>query len=118
MRTTERPAFNEALTTVYSLYRVHLSADLLAIWWSALKDKNLSDIRKAIDERFSDPEGGQFCPVPADIIKRIAPEKKPVDLCDHCGNALAGWTKLGAGRVCNPCYAGYLDGKWKNEAAA
>ena len=118
MKNSERPAFNEALTTVYSLYRVHLSADLLGVWWNALKGHNLSEIRKAIDERFADPEGGQFCPVPADIIKRIPREKKAIEMCDHCATPLAGWTKLGAGRVCNPCYENYLDGKWKIEAAA
>ena len=112
MKNTERPAFNEALTAVYSLYRVSLSADLLAIWWNALKDKNLSDIRKALGERFADPEGGQYCPVPADVIKRIAPPKSAIEICDHCGIVLAGWTKFGNGRVCNPCYRDYLNGKW------
>ena len=46
--------------------------------------------------------------------------KKPIEICDHCAAPLAGWTKLGSGRVCNPCYADYLDGKWdtKKERAA
>lgn len=58
--------------------------------------------------------------------KRFTPEEKgqgqnrPAGpACAHCDGPLTGGhTRLRIGNVCNPCYADYLAGKWKLEAAA
>lgn len=39
--------------------------------------------------------------------------------CPHCkGPLTGGHTAMRIGNVCNPCYQGYLDGKWSPEVAA
>jgi len=39
--------------------------------------------------------------------------------CAHCDGPITnGYTSLRIGNVCNPCYAGYLNGEWRPERAA
>ncbi len=119
MRANDHDAFKAALADAYSLYRTDLTAGVLELWWNALKAHNLSDVKKALADHMADPDVGQFPPKPADLIKRMLPEKAaPGEICDHCGGPLNGWTKLGMGRVCNPCYRDYISGVWRPENTA
>lgn len=115
MRNNDLDAFKETLTSVYSLYRTDLSQDIIELWWRALKPHNLTDVRKALAEHVAEPEGGQFFPKPADVIKSIAKNTTdPIHRCWNCQGDLAklGSAKLRFGYVCGPCYQDYLEGKW------
>lgn len=122
MRSNDSEAFKAHLAEVYALYRVDLSTGMLDMWWHSLKPYNLSDVKEALSDHISNPAIGQFCPKPADVIKSIIDKQKQANL-ERCWNCQAditssGWTALGSGHVCNPCYAGYLAGKWSPERAA
>lgn len=115
MRTNDKTAFKDAVADMLSIYRVTLSAGVLDLWWNAIKDYNLTEIRAAIEARMKDPDAGRFCPVPADIIKAI--NEAAVDktnLCWNCQGNLSklGRTKLRTAYVCNPCYQAYLRSEW------
>lgn len=119
MRNNDHDAFKALLADAYILYRVELTAGVVDMWWNALKPHNLSDVKQALSSHMADPDLGQFPPKPADLIKRILPNKGGAEpLCDHCAKPLGTWTKFGAGRICNPCYRTYLAGEWAPERAA
>lgn len=37
---------------------------------------------------------------------------KPASACGNCGGELGAWTSSPKGRVCNPCWRGYMNGAW------
>jgi len=86
MREADRSAFAEALTAVYALYRVELSPMVMGIWWGALKAYDLAAVRDALGRHAMNPDAGQFCPKPADVVRMI--EGSTVD------SALAAWAKV------------------------
>ena len=116
MQSSSLAHFRVRLGSVFSVYGKELGEDILAIWWGAMKPYNLQEIDAALRVHVANPDLGQYCPKPADVIKTITDKakKEPIERCWNCQGDLAqlGRTKLLAGYVCNPCYQGYLNSEW------
>lgn len=63
--------FARVLDAAYSLHARALTADARALFFAALGEYSLADVRKAISAHIKDPERGQFPPKPADIIAQL-----------------------------------------------
>lgn len=64
--------FNGLLSAVSELYGKPPSAMVQSLYWGALREYDLATIRQAFDRHVRNPDGGQFMPKPADIIRTIA----------------------------------------------
>ena len=63
--------FARVLDAAYSLHSKSLTADARALFFAALGDHSLADVRKALSAHVKDPQRGQFPPKPADIIAQL-----------------------------------------------
>lgn len=63
--------FAQSLSAMSELYGKPLSEGAITLWWQALQRYDIEQIEAAIRGCVEDPEGGQFMPKPADIIKRL-----------------------------------------------
>ena len=57
------------VTDVYELYGRECSDGVHRLWWEALKGYALGEVRQAFSRHVTNPDGGQFVPKPADILK-------------------------------------------------
>lgn len=71
MESAEREPFVKMLIAAAELYDKQLSDVLVKIYWKALQQYPLLDVIKAFELHFEDPDGGQFMPKPADIVRVI-----------------------------------------------
>lgn len=63
--------FKSTLAAVYSLYGKDLTEAVIGIWWQALKPYDLAAVKDALNRHAVNPDNGQFCPKPADVVKMI-----------------------------------------------
>ncbi len=61
--------FRAMLGAVMALYGRPLSADVVDIWWAALRRFDIHEVRRAFNAHVQNPEAGQFPPKPADLIR-------------------------------------------------
>lgn len=82
----EKQRFAELMIGVGELYGKKLSPQLIEIYWLALARYELAAVEKALNQHAVNPDGGQFMPKPADLIRRL----------DGGGEGRAGeaWTKV------------------------
>lgn len=71
MTLEEKADFANVLRAVYALYRVECSEAVMQIWWEALKDVEFSAIKGALTRHATNPDSGQFCPKPADVVREL-----------------------------------------------
>lgn len=71
MRQPDFPEFAEVMNATAELYARTLSASALALYWSALQDIELRELRAAVSSHINNPDTGQFMPKPADIRKAL-----------------------------------------------
>jgi hypothetical protein len=71
MRQADFQKFRSSLTAVAELYSKPLSEAALALWWDALQRFDATDVERALRATIQDPDGGQFMPRPADLIRRL-----------------------------------------------
>lgn len=71
MEPSDKTEFMKILSAMSELYGKALSKLLIKIYWYALKSFELVGIRQAFDTHIRNPDGGQFFPKPADIIRLI-----------------------------------------------
>ena len=57
------------VTDVYELYGRECSDGVHRLWWEALKGYAMGEVRQAFSRHVTNPDGGQFVPKPADILK-------------------------------------------------
>lgn len=69
MRNEEQAEFVQLLTDVLSYYRQNASEFTVAIWLQAMQPYTLEQVRKAMTAHATNPDGGQFAPKVADIIR-------------------------------------------------
>ncbi len=69
MKPTDSAAFSQMMALMAELYGKACTEPFVNIYWHLLKDFELSDIRKAFKAHIQNPDGGQFFPKPADIIR-------------------------------------------------
>lgn len=71
MQLSDEAEFMEKLTSMAELHNKTLSPNQLEIYWNALASFELADIIRALGQHTRNPDGGQFMPKPADIIKLL-----------------------------------------------
>lgn len=71
MINSDRAAFADALRGVYALYRVEISAQVIEVWWRALRAYDLKAIADALGRHCVNPDAGQYIPKPADVVKML-----------------------------------------------
>ena len=68
---SERPQFAKILGTTYDLHGKRLNDDTTELWWAALSGYDFPLVRAAFSRHIQNPDQGQYCPKPADIIREI-----------------------------------------------
>ena len=71
MDDSARPAFARALLAIGEVYSKKISAQQAELYWAILKGYAIEDIEAGAHLHMSDPDGGQYMPKPADIIRQI-----------------------------------------------
>jgi hypothetical protein len=72
MLPTDKPNLFQLLQGVYDFYAKDLSEFALSVWWAAMKPFDLPAVKDALNRHCVNPDGGQFLPKPADVIKLLA----------------------------------------------
>ncbi|WP_051305070.1 DUF6475 domain-containing protein [Chitinilyticum litopenaei] len=63
--------FFELMGGICELYGKVASPQFMAIYWSALQQYELADIRRAFNAHALNPDTGQFMPKPADVVRYV-----------------------------------------------
>lgn len=63
--------FGVALSAVAELHGKAISEGAMTLWWQALQRFEIEQVEAALRRCVEDPDGGQFMPKPADLIKRL-----------------------------------------------
>ena len=71
MKPSEFDPFEATLAGAAEVYGKTLSAQVVAIYWAALRRYELEAVRDAIGRHLVSPDQGQFMPKPADIVRMI-----------------------------------------------
>ena len=71
METHDREKFVRALVGVAEIHSKKLTAEQIGVYWSVLNQYAIEEVEAAIHRHIADPDGGQFMPKPADIIRQI-----------------------------------------------
>lgn len=86
MKQSDYDEFVGMVGAVTELYGKAASEFTIAIWWGALKQYDLSAVRKAFDRHVRNPDSGQFAPKPADLIRMMGGTTQD--------SALVAWAKV------------------------
>jgi len=82
MNANDRETFAALIGTAAILYNQQNRANqIVGVYWELLKRYEIADIRAAFERHFKNPDGGQFFPKPADLIRVIdgAPEDRAIN---------------------------------------
>lgn len=71
MQPDDFDSFARVLDAAYSLHSKSLTSDARALFFSAMSEFSLADVRKAFSAHIKDPQRGQFPPKPADLIAQL-----------------------------------------------
>lgn len=71
MTDNDRADFSALLADVLGFYRQPISDFTMSVWWEACRRFELTAVRRAMTAHATDPDRGQFCPLPADIIRHL-----------------------------------------------
>lgn len=101
MNTDDFDGFRELMRGVHDFYGKDLSSFALDVWWNALKQYDIDVIRRAMSMHCTNPDTGQFCPKPADVVRMVGGTTKDA--------ALLAWVKVQeavsrAGSYCSVCF--------------
>lgn len=86
MNASDVPVFMKILMALGELYDKAISKQLTDIYWETLKGFELIDVERAFQAHIHNPDGGQFFPKPADIVRLISGSGE--------ARALSAWTKV------------------------
>lgn len=86
MNNSEKQDLIKIISDVYNFYRQDFSEFAGAIWINAMAAFDLAAVSDAISRHVMNPDTGQFCPKPADIVKMLA--GRSVD------SAQVAWSKI------------------------
>jgi hypothetical protein len=83
---TEKREFAEVLKATLDIYGKEVSVSVLGLWWNALANYSIQEVRQGFTNFIRSADFGNFAPKPADIIKMI----------DGTGadRSLLAWTKV------------------------
>ncbi|NLR74271.1 MULTISPECIES: DUF6475 domain-containing protein [Leeia] len=71
MHDHHQPEFRQLLTAVYDFYNKPLSRFAHAIWSEAMRPYDYPAVREAFSRHCTNPDGGQWLPKPADIVRLL-----------------------------------------------
>lgn len=71
MRDEEKREFMEVITATMDVYGRDVSKGMLQMYWAALKDYSINEIKIGLTRCIKSTESGQFHPKPSDIIRMI-----------------------------------------------
>ena len=77
MNTNEKQEFFDVLTKTADLYSKKIERARVSVYWEALKHRDLTDVRLAINKHVQDAERGRFFPLPADVSAQLPAERDP-----------------------------------------
>lgn len=86
MQLTDQEQFYGVMTSVFELYGKKASPELLELYFSVLKEYDIADVVRALNLHAIDPDSGQFCPKPADVVRLIGGSKQT--------RALQAWSRV------------------------
>ncbi len=86
MHAQDIPKFTVLMAGIGELYSKSISSKLIDIYWQVLNQYDLVDVQNAIQTHVKNPDGGQFFPKPADILRIIEGSGET--------KALAAWAKV------------------------
>lgn len=86
MKTQDFEDFKTLLQGVYDFYGKDLSRFSLDIWWNAMRTYEMPVISRAFSMHCTNPDTGQFCPKPADVVRMVGGTTRDA--------ALMGWNKV------------------------
>lgn len=86
MRVEELGEFREFLTEALSFWAVQVSEFSLSVWWQALRPYDIAAVRMAFSRHAMNPDGGQFAPKPADVVRMLGGTSQDA--------ALRAWAKV------------------------
>ena len=69
MKTHESHEFGAVLSDVFALYGRECPEGVQELWWAALQAYSVAEVRGALSRHVRNPDGGQFIPKPADVIR-------------------------------------------------
>ena len=78
--------FRTLMQGVHDFYGKDLSAFALDVWWNAMRAYELPVISQALSMHCQNPDTGQFCPKPADVVRMVGGTTKDA--------ALMAWNKV------------------------
>jgi hypothetical protein len=67
MRDDQKPDFGGRILAIGLMYEKTITKVVIDLYWSALKDLELSEIETALQMHMRDPDKGRFMPKPADL---------------------------------------------------
>jgi len=71
VRNADFEPFSETMSRVGAYYDRKLTAEVIGVYWTGLRDMALDDVRGALNRHVQDPQAGQFMPKIADIRRQI-----------------------------------------------
>lgn len=86
MQHTDLESFAAIIVGLGELYGRQFSTPAIQLYWEALKDFPLEDIQRAARAYLNNPDSGQFCPKPADLIRMLSGNSQT--------QALQAWAKV------------------------
>jgi hypothetical protein len=85
MKPADKDALLALVTDVLAYYRQPVSEFTLSVWWQACQPFSLEQIRKAMTAHATNPDGGQFAPKVADLVRILEGT--------HTDRAMLAWGK-------------------------
>lgn len=71
MKKNDETQFARLLGAVMELYNASVTEDAATLWWNALQEFTLDQVRHALSDHVKDGKRGMFTPKPADLIARL-----------------------------------------------
>ena len=77
MNTNEKQAFFDMIIKTSEVYDKNIKPERVSVYWDALKHRDLTDIKTAINRHIQDADRGRFFPLPADVAAQLPKELHP-----------------------------------------
>jgi hypothetical protein len=71
MNQSDVKPFGLLIKAVHDFYGKEVSEHGLGIWWESMAQFDLDAVRVALGQHCMNPDTGQFCPKPADVVKMM-----------------------------------------------
>ena len=73
----EKNAFLTVINKTADVYDKKIQRERVSVYWDALKHRDLTDIKTALNRHIQDADRGRFFPLPADVAAQLPKELDP-----------------------------------------